>query len=231
MKTLFLDTETTGLKAEDGHRIIDVGVVECADRKVAGHFQSYFNPEREIDAGAAAVHGLESEFLAGKPLFAERADELIDFISGARVHIHNAKFDVGFLDMELRRAGRPPMAEIAGEIVDTLVIARRMFPSGGNSVDRLCERFGIDNSRRQRHGALLDATLLAEIHLAMTRGQIGMEGMEGKTARDAAAAAGYGGARVRAAGAAKVRVVRADAEELAAHEEWMSEIAAGGKPG
>jgi len=230
VKTLFLDTETTGLKVEEGHRIIDVAVVECADRKVAGHFQSYFNPEREIEEGAAAVHGLDSEFLSDKPLFAERADELIDLISGARVHIHNAKFDVGFLDMELRRIGRPAVEEIAGEIVDTLALARRMFPSGGNSVDRLCERFGIDNSRRRRHGALLDATLLAEIHLAMTRGQISLGGLE-SSSPGAAQAAGARRGRAPGAGKIKVRVVEADAEELAAHEKWMGELAAGGTPG
>ena len=223
MNIVFLDTETTGLNVEDGHRIVDVAAVRCVDRKVEGHFQCYLNPEREMDSGAARVHGLTDEFLADKPTFAEKADELIEFIRDKPVYMHNAQFDEGFLDMELRKIGRPPLGELAEKIVDTLALARRNFPGGGNSLDRLCERFGIDTSERDFHGALLDAKLLAEVYLAMTRGQISLGNRDVTDVRE------DGVALVevsRSLDTYAVRVISADGEEARAHDEWMRALAA-----
>lgn len=224
MKHVYLDTETTGLKVEEGHRIIEVGAVAYVDRKMlpgdAGQFQCYFNPERKVDREAVLVHGVDDDALVGKPRFAEKADRLIGFISGSRLLMHNARFDAEFLDMELRRAGKPPLADLVEEIVDTLVLARRRFPSGGNSLDGLCRRFGIDASRRTKHGAMLDATLLAEIHLAMTRGQISIgefepgEGQSGPPVRRAK----------RDLGRYAPRLVRAGEAELREHHAWLAEL-------
>ncbi|MEX3852559.1 DNA polymerase III subunit epsilon [Paraburkholderia sp. BR10923] len=172
MRQLILDTETTGLNARGGDRILELGCVELVNRRLTGnnlHF--YINPERDSDPGALAVHGLTTEFLSDKPKFAEIIDQFRDFIQGADLIIHNAPFDIGFLDAEFALLGLPPVSTHCGEIIDTLAQAKQMFPGKRNSLDALCDRFGISNAHRTLHGALLDSELLAEVYLAMTRGQ------------------------------------------------------------
>ncbi len=172
MRQLILDTETTGLNARTGDRILELGCVELVNRRLTGnnlHF--YINPERDSDPGALAVHGLTTEFLSDKPKFGEIADQFRDFVQGADLIIHNAPFDIGFLDAEFALLGLPPVSTYCGEIIDTLARAKQMFPGKRNSLDALCDRFGISNAHRTLHGALLDSELLAEVYLAMTRGQ------------------------------------------------------------
>ncbi|MFM0007166.1 DNA polymerase III subunit epsilon [Paraburkholderia dipogonis] len=172
MRQLILDTETTGLNARTGDRILELGCVELVNRRLTGnnlHF--YINPERDSDPGALAVHGLTTEFLSDKPKFGEIADQFRDFIQGADLIIHNAPFDIGFLDVEFALLGLPQVSTYCGEIIDTLARAKQMFPGKRNSLDALCDRFGISNAHRTLHGALLDSELLAEVYLAMTRGQ------------------------------------------------------------
>jgi DNA polymerase III subunit epsilon len=172
MRQIFLDTETTGLSPESGDRIIEIGCVEMVSRRLTGnnkHF--YVNPERRNSEDAVKIHGLTDEFLADKPVFAAIADELLTYLAGADIIIHNAAFDVGFLNEELRRLGRKPFAQHVGKITDSLLMAREMFPGKSNSLDALCRRLEVDNSNRTLHGALLDAGLLAEVYINMTRGQ------------------------------------------------------------
>lgn len=172
MRQIFLDTETTGLSPDAGDRIIEIGCVEMLNRRLSGrnlHF--YLNPERRNHEDAVRVHGLTDDFLSDKPLFASVADELLEFVEGAEIVIHNAAFDVGFLDEELRRIGRPRFPGSVGQITDSLSMAREMFPGKANSLDALCRRLEVDNSSRTLHGALLDAGLLAEVYIRMTRGQ------------------------------------------------------------
>jgi len=175
MRQIVLDTETTGLEPEEGHRIIEIGGLEMIDRRLSGRqFHRYINPERTVESGALTVHGLSDEFLADKPRFAEIADEFIEFIRGAELLIHNAAFDVGFLDAEFSRLdGRPSVAELA-EVLDTLTLARELHPGQRNSLDALCRRYDVDNSNRTLHGALLDSELLAEVYLLMTGGQVAL---------------------------------------------------------
>lgn len=171
-RQIILDTETTGLNAATGDRVIEIGCVEMVNRRLTGrnlHF--YINPEREIDAGAMAVHGITNEFVADKPKFAEVVNEIRDYVQGAEAIIHNAAFDLGFLDMEFQRLGLPTFREHLSGHIDTLREARQMFPGKRNSLDALCDRLGVSNAHRTLHGALLDAELLAEVYLAMTRGQ------------------------------------------------------------
>ncbi len=171
MRQIFLDTETTGLDPRQGHRIIEVACIEMVNRRPTGHhLHKYVNPEREIDAGAAAVHGITLDFLADKPKFADIADEFLEFINGAELIIHNAPFDIGFLNAELRRLDRVPVETLC-RVTDTLRMAKDLHPGKRNSLDALCERYDIDNAQRTLHGALLDTELLAEVFLAMTRGQ------------------------------------------------------------
>ena len=172
MRQIFLDTETTGLSPESGDRIIEIGCVEMLNRRLTGndkHF--YLNPERSSSPEAVKVHGLTDEFLADKPLFAAIADELLAYLDGAEIIIHNAGFDVGFLNAELRRLGRGPFDQMVAGITDSLTMAREMFPGKSNSLDALCKRLEVDNSNRTLHGALLDAGLLAEVYIRLTRGQ------------------------------------------------------------
>lgn len=175
MRQIVLDTETTGLEPQEGHRIIEIGCLELIDRRLSGRqFHRYINPERSVESGALNVHGLSDDFLADKPLFAEIADEFIDFIRGAELLIHNASFDVGFLDSELARLeGSPRIADLA-EVMDTLMLARDLHPGQRNSLDALCRRYEVDNSNRTLHGALLDSELLAEVYLMMTGGQVAL---------------------------------------------------------
>ena len=172
MRQVILDTETTGLNPATGDRIIEIGCVEMVGRRLTDRtFHHYINPERDIDAGAFAVHGLSREFLSDKPVFGNIVEQLIEFVDGAEIVIHNAAFDLGFLDNEFALLNRPPFRNLASKITDTLLDARQMFPGKRNSLDALCERFSISNEHRTLHGALLDAQLLAEVYLAMTRGQ------------------------------------------------------------
>ena len=172
MRQVILDTETTGLNPATGDRIIEIGCVEMVGRRLTDRtFHYYVNPERDIDAGAFAVHGLSREFLSDKPVFANIVEQLIEFVDGAEIVIHNAAFDLGFLDNEFALLKRPPFRNLAIKVTDTLLEARQMFPGKRNSLDALCERFSISNQHRTLHGALLDAQLLAEVYVSMTRGQ------------------------------------------------------------
>jgi len=234
MRQVILDTETTGLEPERGHRIIEIGCVEVVNRRATGrHFHEYLNPEREIDAGAAAVHGMTLEKLAGKPRFAEIAERLIEFIDGAELVIHNAPFDLAFLDAELtiwaKLSGADPI-RVRGRcgVLDTLALAREMHPGQRNGLDALCKRYSIDNSHRQLHGALLDARILADVYLAMTGGQSALALDEAVRAAPAAREMVAVDASPRAVA---LLVVEATQEERAAHEEFMRAInkASGGK--
>jgi len=215
VRQVVLDTETTGLEVKDGHRIIEIGAVELVGRRLTERrLHRYVNPGREIDAGALAVHGLTAEFLADKPRFAGVADELAEYVRDAEVIIHNAPFDLSFLDTELARVGRPPFAELCASVTDTLRLARDLHPGKRNSLDALCERYGVSNRHRTMHGALLDAGLLAEVYLAMTRGQDSLVIDLGQgVAADAAPI-----------DASRLIVVAASAEELAAHEAMLDSI-------
>lgn len=219
MRQIVLDTETTGLYANNGDRIIEIGCVEVLSRHVTeNHFHQYINPERDSHPDALAVHGLTTEFLSDKPKFAEIAQAFCDYIRGAELIIHNAPFDIGFLNAELARLGMPKVEEIAECITDSLVKARDMFPGRRNSLDALCERFEISNAHRTLHGALLDSELLAEVYLAMTRGQETLE-IGGMSVEEEEAAA-------RAAPLSNIRIVvlAATQEELARHEEVLDDI-------
>lgn len=216
-RQVMLDTETTGLEWRQGERVIEIGCVELVGRKLTGrHFHRYLNPGRAIAAGAQAVHGLTDEFLADKPKFAEVVDEFLDFVAGAELIIHNAPFDVGFLDNELALLDREPLKAGVDNIVDTLKMARELRPGKKNSLDALCSEFGVDNSGRQLHGALLDAELLAEVYLGMTRGQESlMMDLEMDAAEVAALTIGE---------RPPIRVLAASADELAEHERVLGEI-------
>jgi DNA polymerase III subunit epsilon len=219
VRQIFLDTETTGLNPKLGDRIIEIGCVEIVSRRITeAQYHVYLNPERDIELGATRIHGITLEDLAAKPKFAAVAREFLDFVRGAELIIHNADFDVEFLDMELARAGLGRLAEHVGKITDTLLQARELHPGRKNSLDALCERYFIDHANRALHGALLDARLLAECYLAMTRGQESLM-MELETPMAAAAAA---------AGlildVSKLIVQRASPEELAAHEQYLDAL-------
>jgi len=217
VRRIVLDTETTGLDTVEGHRIIEVAGIELSGRRPTGrHFHRYVNPEREIDIAATQVHGMTLEDLADKPRFSDIADEFLEFVQGAELLIHNAPFDVAFLDAELARAGRPSLAG-ACTVTDTLELARDLHPGRKNSLDALCERYGVDHSGRTLHGALLDAQLLADVWLAMTRGQ---ETLDIAMDEVAAPMLATPGSPIRA----PVRVLRADDDELAAHRAMCERI-------
>ncbi len=172
MRQIFLDTETTGLNPETGDRIVEIGCVEMVNRRLTGHhFHEYLNPERPGNEEAIKVHGLTDAFLADKPVFKAVSQAFVDYVRGAEVVIHNAAFDIGFLNAELKRIGLPPMSELVSGVVDTLLMAREQFPGKANSLDALCKRLEVDNSHRTLHGALMDAELLAEVYIRLTRGQ------------------------------------------------------------
>ena len=219
MRQVFLDTETTGLDAASGDRIVEIGCVEMVDRRHSGRrLHHYVNPQRSSHPDAVRVHGITDDFLADKPLFAAVADELLAFVEGAEVVIHNAAFDLAFLDAELERLGRPPFDRHADRVTDSLLLARELYPGKSNSLDALCRRLEVDNSQRELHGALLDAGLLAEVYLRMTRGQKSLVIDEGDD-----------GAGPRADFAVDLRtfdlpVLRASAAEEAAHEAVLAEI-------
>jgi DNA polymerase-3 subunit epsilon len=234
LRQVVLDTETTGLEPHLGHRIIEIGCVEVVNRRATGrHFHEYLNPERDIDAGAAAVHGMTREKLADKPRFAEVVVRFLEFVDGAELVIHNAPFDVAFLDSELARwvaaaGGESVLVRSRCRVLDTLALAREMHPGQRNGLDALCKRYSIDNSHRQLHGALLDARILADVYLAMTGGQNSL-------ALDEAGRAGMRPVQTGTSAAlpppAALRVIAADVAEQAAHDEFMKLLhkASGGK--
>jgi len=218
-RQVVLDTETTGLNAKLGDRIIEIGCIEILDRRISERlFHSYLNPEREVELGATRVHGLTREDLMAKPKFAEVAKDFLEFIAGAELIIHNADFDVEFLDLELGRARLAPLKEHAAKVTDTLVMARELHPGRKNSLDALCERYLIDNSNRTLHGAMLDARLLAECYLAMTRGQ---ESLMMELETPAAAAAALAALQIDVS---NLIVVPALPEEVALHERILDSI-------
>ncbi|CAN5909388.1 DNA polymerase III subunit epsilon [soil metagenome] len=226
MRQIFLDTETTGLSPESGDRIIEIGCVEMLNRRLSGrnlHF--YVNPERPSHEDAVKIHGLTDEFLADKPLFAAVADELLEFVDGAEIIIHNASFDIGFLNEELRRLGRPKFPGHVALVTDSLLMAREMFPGKSNSLDALCKRLEVDNSNRSLHGALLDAGLLAEVYIRMTRGQnsLVIDTSEPSAAEIALDAIDFA--------TLALVVIEADPAEQAAHTAMLKELdkASGGK--
>ena len=172
MRWVILDTETTGLDPDDGHRIIEIGAIEVVNRSITGRdFHVYLNPERDSDPGALEVHGLTTEFLADKPKFAHVVEDLMAFVKDAELIIHNAPFDLKFLNAELGKIGRPKVTDVSGPVTDSLQHAKSLYPGKRNSLDALCERYGVSHAHRTLHGALLDSRLLAEVWLAMTRGQ------------------------------------------------------------
>lgn len=232
MRQVILDTETTGLEAERGHRIIEIGCVELVNRRVTGRrFHRYLNPERDIDEGAQAVHGISRAQLEHEPRFHEIAAELLAFCDGAELVIHNAAFDLGFLDAELKRLpGDFVPMQSRCRVLDTLTLARQLHPGQRNSLDALCKRYGVDNSQRELHGALLDASILADVYLAMTGGQGALALGEERAARQSGATAA-GEERVRTQRAVRLPVPRASSDELAAHEAMLEKIAkaAGGQ--
>ncbi|WP_201313987.1 DNA polymerase III subunit epsilon [Dyella sp. EPa41] len=221
MRQIVLDTETTGLEVRQGHRLIEIACVEMIERRPSGrHYQTYLNPDRAIDEGARQVTGIEDEFLLDKPRFAEVVDEFLAFIDGAELIIHNAAFDVGFINAELARLGEA-YGQLADRctVLDTLMMARERYPGQRNSLDALCKRLGVDNSARDLHGGLIDAQLLAEVYLAMTSGQVVLDlGFEGAQEQ---------GAAVTLAPVAlhrRPRVLRANDEEVAAHERRLDAL-------
>lgn len=232
MRQIVLDTETTGLEVSQGHRIIEIGCVELDNRRLTGnHFHVYINPEREVDQGAIEVHGITNEFLADKPRFSQVAGDFLEFVRGAELVIHNAPFDVGFLNSELQRldAGYPDVDQSC-RVIDTLVMARGKHPGQRNNLDALCQRYDVDNSQRDLHGALLDAEILADVYLAMTGGQTSLTLSDS----EASEAAGQGGAEriIRLSpDRPSLPVISASAEELEAHNVQLDTIAAssGGK--
>jgi DNA polymerase III subunit epsilon len=224
MRQIVLDTETTGLEPEQGHRIIEIGAVELIDRKpTRRHFHRYVNPQREIDDGALAVHGITQAFLADKPAFSDIADEFLTFIAGAELIIHNAPFDVSFLDYEFARLSRPHrrIEEICS-VVDTLALARHKHPGQKNSLDALCRRYGVDNSQRDLHGALLDAEILADVYLMMTGGQTALF-VADETDTSAKSSETFVIVRIPA-DRPRLRVVVANAVELTRHAAMLDAI-------
>lgn len=215
MRQVVLDTETTGLDPNLGHRVIEIGALEVVDRRMTGAtYHVYLNPERDIDAGAVAVHGITSEFLADKPRFVDVAQDFLEFVRGAELVIHNAPFDVGFLNAELKRLDDGPLKQYCG-VLDTLKLAKETHPGQKNNLDALCKRYQVDNSGRNFHGALLDAQLLAEVYLAMTRGQetLGIDVAD----RPAGQVSPIPLQVKRGA----LKVLRATPEELAQHEAYL----------
>ena len=226
MRQIVLDTETTGLEPRLGHRIIEIGCVEVIDRRITGNsYHQYLNPQREIDEGAVEVHGITTAFLADKPLFSDIVDDFLNFIRGAELVIHNAPFDVGFIDHELTLLNlqQNHVANIC-TVLDTLVLARQMHPGQKNNLDALCKRYFIDNSQRDLHGALLDAEILAETYLAMTGGQT-MLSLGGENGHDDIHnQAGVSNPRMVNIESGQLKVVRASESEIEAHEARLASI-------
>jgi len=231
VRQIVLDTETTGLDWQQGHRVIEIGCVEILHRRRTDNsFHCYINPQRDIDPGAQEIHGLSRDFLGDKPVFADIAREFLDYVGDAELVIHNAPFDLGFLDYELREHGQTEVGPLSrtNPVLDTLVLARQQSPGQRNSLDALCKRYGVDNSRRDRHGALLDAELLADVYLAMTGGQTDLsldDSAAGGTATDSLAPA-----YLDRTGLRLVRL-QADEDDLRAHDAQLDLLdeSSGGK--
>lgn len=229
MRQIVLDTETTGLEPSQGHRIIEIGCVELVNRRLTGnHYHQYIQPEREIDDGAIEVHGISNEFLMDKPVFADIAEDFLSFVRGAELVIHNAPFDVGFINHELKLLeGAFPPIEKQCTVLDTLALARKMHPGQKNSLDALCKRYDVENSHRELHGALLDAEILADVYLLMTGGQASLllSGQEDETR------ATVSQIRRLDKNRPSLRVIKASNEELLAHEASLQVIrdASGGQ--
>ena len=222
MRQIVLDTETTGLEPSQGHRIIEIGCVEVIDRQLTGnHYHQYINPEREVEEGAIEVHGLSNDFLSDKPLFADIADDFLDFIRGAELVIHNAPFDTGFINHELKLldAKHAPVDTFCG-VLDTLAMARQKHPGQKNSLDALCKRYEVENAHRTLHGALLDAEILADVYLRMTGGQVtlllGESGDAGETNQQTI--------QRLSSDREPLKVIKATSEELAAHQSRLDAI-------
>lgn len=227
MRLIVLDTETTGLSPDNGDRILELGCVELMHRKLTGrNFHCYINPERESHEEALNVHGITSEFLQDKPKFAQIVDEFLAYVKGADIIIHNAPFDLGFLNKELELAGYPPFKAHVGKVMDTLAMAKEIYPGKRNSLDALCERLGVSNAARTLHGALLDAELLADVYINLSRGQDGLL-IEQDDARDASGKP----ATRRDYSQVTCPVISPTAEELLAHEAVLAQIdtVSGGK--
>ena len=226
-RQIVLDTETTGLSAEGGDRIIELGCVELLNRKLTGNnLHLYFNPGRDSHEDALKVHGISNEFLKDKPKFADVAPQILDYLQGAEIIIHNAAFDVGFLNKELELTGRAPFSTYVASITDTLAMAKEMYPGKRNSLDALCDRLGVDNSGRTLHGALLDAELLADVYINLTRGQ------DALLIVDDAQESSAGGASTQVdLSRFTLQVIKANEQELATHEDVMAQIdkSSGGK--
>ena len=226
MRQIFLDTETTGLSAENGDRIIEIGCVELLNRKLTGnnlHF--YVNPERDSHEDALKVHGISNEFLKDKPKFADIAEQLLEYVQGAEIIIHNAPFDIGFLNKELELLGKKPFTTVVESVTDSLAMAKELFPGKRNSLDALCDRLEVDNSGRTLHGALLDAELLADVYINMTRGQDALL-MEVETTGPA-----NGNTKLADISQLKLPIIKASEQELAQHEDVLAQLdkASGGK--
>lgn len=222
-RQVVLDTETTGLSTADDHRIIEIGCVEIINRRLTGqNFHQYVNPQRAIDAGAIEVHGITPEFLADKPVFADIADEFLAFIDGAELIIHNAPFDVGFLNHELSKiADQQTTITAICSVLDTLKMARDRHPGQKNSLDALCKRYAVDNTNRQLHGALLDAEILADVYLTMTGGQVSLSlAAEQATPQDQSQSENI----IIASSQKPIKVIKASSEELAAHEAMLEKL-------
>ncbi|KAF0192827.1 MAG: DNA polymerase III subunit epsilon [Gammaproteobacteria bacterium] len=223
MRQIVLDTETTGLDPAQGHRIIEIGAIEIVDRRVTTRrFQQYLQPDREIDEGALEVHGITDAFLADKPRFGDIVDDLLEFIKDAEVIIHNAPFDIGFINHELAllKQGRKPFTDYC-TVLDSLALARQLHPGQRNSLDALCKRYQVDNSQRELHGALLDAEILSDVYLAMTGGQATLS-LDGRLT---SAGVAQSGVRRVTAERARLPVIPASAEEEEAHRHYLDRIA------
>lgn len=226
MREVVLDTETTGIDPRSGHRIIEIGCVELVDRRLTGrHFHVYINPEREVEEGALAVHGITDAFLADKPLFADVVEGFMQFVKGARLVIHNAPFDIGFLDAELQLMSSPygSMANHCG-VLDTLMMAREKHPGQRNSLDALCKRYMVDNSQRDLHGALLDAEILADVYLIMTGGQTALSLAGQGSDQDQSSNGVSAIRRIGPSSRPALTVVQASESELQAHTERLAAI-------
>jgi DNA polymerase-3 subunit epsilon len=221
MRQIILDTETTGLEPEEGHRVIEIGALEMEDRRLTGrHFHTYLNPERDIEEGALEVHGITLQFLQDKPRFADIAEEFMAFVEGAELVIHNAPFDLAFLDYELSLAGQGAgRLSDSARVLDTLELARDLHPGQRNNLDALCRRYEVDNSSRTLHGALLDAEILADVYLAMTGGQEDLGLSLDQPAKAEESFAGFA-----AGGSVSLKVIRATDEELAQHRQRLRDI-------
>jgi len=218
MRQIILDTETTGLEPAEGHRVIEIGCVELVDRRLSGqHFHQYLNPERDIEDGALEVHGISREFLLDKPVFADVVAEFLEFIEGAELIIHNAPFDVGFINMELGRLDMPQI--IMDRVVDTLALARRKHPAGPNTLDALCKRYGIDNSVRTKHGAIVDSLLLAEVYVELLGERQADLGLASASGQQRA-----GGQAVKTMERPRPLPSRLTAEDIAAHEAFVETL-------